>query len=212
MQIREQQLNHKAAIRKEEIEAKREERGRVMSDVETFKKEEIERKTRISEQNRYFKSYQMEQAQRLREVKQVFSFRQSLLFSINLFFRRKLNKSRRITPKSSSGSLPITSASAEQLKSSKPPKRIFSYFNTFYFHKKISAKKQFFSFRRRFKMRKRNIDRPPTQDLNNYQRIEKVGEGTYGVVYKSKYKLTDQLVALKKIRLEGEDEGVPATR
>ena len=61
-------------------------------------------------------------------------------------------------------------------------------------------------------MRKRNIDRPPTQDLNNYQRIEKVGEGTYGVVYKSKYKLTDQLVALKKIRLEGEDEGVPATR
>jgi len=60
-------------------------------------------------------------------------------------------------------------------------------------------------------MRKRNIDRPPTQDLNNYQRIEKVGEGTYGVVYKSKYKLTDQLVALKKIRLEGEDEGVPAT-
>lgn len=70
MQIREQQLNHKAAIRKEEIEAKREERGRVMSDVETFKKEEIERKARISEQNRYFKSYQMEQAQRLREVKQ----------------------------------------------------------------------------------------------------------------------------------------------
>jgi len=71
MQIREQQLNHKAAIRKEEIEAKREERGRVMSDVETFKKEEIERKGRISEQNRYFKSYQMDQAQRLREVKQV---------------------------------------------------------------------------------------------------------------------------------------------
>lgn len=87
MTIREQQLNHKAAIRKEEIEAKREERGRVMSDVETFKKEEIERKTRISEQNRYFKSYQMEQAQRLREVKQVFCFRQSLLFPIIFFFQ-----------------------------------------------------------------------------------------------------------------------------
>ena len=52
----------------------------------------------------------------------------------------------------------------------------------------------------------------PSKNLDNYQRIEKVGEGTYGVVYKSKYKLTDQLVALKKIRLEGEDDGVPATR
>ena len=71
MQIREQQLNHKAAVRREEIEAKREERGRVIADVEAFKKEEIERKERISEQNRYFKNYQMEQAERLREVKQV---------------------------------------------------------------------------------------------------------------------------------------------
>ena len=51
-----------------------------------------------------------------------------------------------------------------------------------------------------------------SKNLDNYQRIEKVGEGTYGVVYKSKYKLTDQLVALKKIRLEGEEDGVPATR
>ncbi|CAG5095135.1 Oidioi.mRNA.OKI2018_I69.XSR.g14048.t1.cds [Oikopleura dioica] len=50
-----------------------------------------------------------------------------------------------------------------------------------------------------------------SKNLDNYQRIEKVGEGTYGVVYKSKYKLTDQLVALKKIRLEGEEDGVPAT-
>lgn len=47
--------------------------------------------------------------------------------------------------------------------------------------------------------------------LERYQRIEKVGEGTYGVVYKAKDRQTGQLVALKKIRLEGEDEGVPAT-
>ena len=35
--------------------------------------------------------------------------------------------------------------------------------------------------------------------------------GTYGVVYKARSKRTNQLVALKKIRLENEDEGVPST-
>ncbi|ETS64393.1 hypothetical protein PaG_01246 [Moesziomyces aphidis] len=53
-----------------------------------------------------------------------------------------------------------------------------------------------------------------TRTMDNYQRIEKVGEGTYGVVYKAK-DLTPgangRIVALKKIRLEAEDEGVPST-
>lgn len=44
-----------------------------------------------------------------------------------------------------------------------------------------------------------------------YEKIEKVGEGTYGVVYKARHKKSDQIVALKKIRLENEDEGVPST-
>ena len=35
--------------------------------------------------------------------------------------------------------------------------------------------------------------------------------GTYGVVYKAKDVTTNQIVALKKIRLEAEDEGVPST-
>ena len=35
--------------------------------------------------------------------------------------------------------------------------------------------------------------------------------GTYGVVYKGKNKKTGRMVALKKIRLESEDEGVPST-
>lgn len=35
--------------------------------------------------------------------------------------------------------------------------------------------------------------------------------GTYGVVYKARSKKTSQIVALKKIRLENEDEGVPST-
>ena len=35
--------------------------------------------------------------------------------------------------------------------------------------------------------------------------------GTYGVVYKAKDTRTGEVVALKKIRLESEDEGVPST-
>ena len=50
-----------------------------------------------------------------------------------------------------------------------------------------------------------------SQKMDNYDKIEKVGEGTYGVVYKAKDKHTGQIVALKKIRLETEDEGVPST-
>lgn len=63
--------------------------------------------------------------------------------------------------------------------------------------------------------------------LDKYLKLEKIGEGTYGVVYKAKDIMTGKLyvflipfsmqlicsnrVALKKIRLEHEDEGVPST-
>ncbi|KFH41384.1 Cyclin-dependent kinase-like protein [Hapsidospora chrysogenum ATCC 11550] len=48
--------------------------------------------------------------------------------------------------------------------------------------------------------------------MENYQKLEKVGEGTYGVVYKARdLSNAGQIVALKKIRLEAEDEGVPST-
>jgi serine/threonine protein kinase len=38
--------------------------------------------------------------------------------------------------------------------------------------------------------------------MENFQKIEKIGEGTYGVVYKARDKLSGRLVALKKIRLD----------
>ena len=49
------------------------------------------------------------------------------------------------------------------------------------------------------------------EQLEKYAKVEKVGEGTYGVVYKCRIKETNDFVALKKIRLENEDEGIPST-
>lgn len=46
---------------------------------------------------------------------------------------------------------------------------------------------------------------------NRYAKLDKVGEGTYGVVYKAKDKQTGQLVALKRMRLDSEDEGIPCS-
>jgi len=55
------------------------------------------------------------------------------------------------------------------------------------------------------------MSKEDTQRLGEYKRIEKIGEGTYGVVYKAKHVRTGELVALKKIRLETDDEGCPST-
>lgn len=46
---------------------------------------------------------------------------------------------------------------------------------------------------------------------DDFTKIEKIGEGTYGVVYKGRHKKTGKIVAMKKIRLEMEDEGIPST-
>ncbi|RYR17389.1 hypothetical protein Ahy_B03g062153 isoform A [Arachis hypogaea] len=47
--------------------------------------------------------------------------------------------------------------------------------------------------------------------MEQYEKVEKIGEGTYGVVYKARDRVTNETIALKKIRLEQEDEGVPST-
>ena len=47
--------------------------------------------------------------------------------------------------------------------------------------------------------------------IDKYEKIEQVGEGTYGVVHKAKDVDTGEIYALKAIRLESEDEGIPST-
>jgi len=47
--------------------------------------------------------------------------------------------------------------------------------------------------------------------MEKYSKILKLGEGTYGVVHRAINRETGEIVALKVIRLESEDEGVPCT-
>lgn len=47
--------------------------------------------------------------------------------------------------------------------------------------------------------------------MEKYQKIDKLGEGTYGVVYKAECKESGSIVALKRIRLDNEEQGIPCT-
>lgn len=47
--------------------------------------------------------------------------------------------------------------------------------------------------------------------IDKYEKLEVIGEGTYGVVYKARDTESQTIYALKKIRLESEDEGIPST-
>ncbi|KAE8023647.1 hypothetical protein FH972_009319 [Carpinus fangiana] len=61
---------------------------------------------------------------------------------------------------------------------------------------------------------------PPQRSLNmlqgcrsvdEFERLNRIDEGTYGVVYRAKDKKTDDIVALKKVKMEKEKEGFPLT-
>lgn len=47
--------------------------------------------------------------------------------------------------------------------------------------------------------------------LSRFQRIEKLGEGAYGVVYKAQDRDSHEFVALKRIPLDSAEEGIPCT-
>lgn len=47
--------------------------------------------------------------------------------------------------------------------------------------------------------------------MEAFEKLEKVGEGTYGKVYRAREKSTGKIVALKKTRLHEDEEGVPST-
>eukprot|EP00892_Ulva_mutabilis_P004986 jgi/Ulvmu1/285/UM001_0289.1 len=46
---------------------------------------------------------------------------------------------------------------------------------------------------------------------NRYNRIKLVGAGTYGKVYRAKDTVDDRIVALKEIRLDADEQGIPST-
>lgn len=48
-------------------------------------------------------------------------------------------------------------------------------------------------------------------EMQKYEKLEKIGEGTYGTVFKAKNKETQEVVALKRVRLDDDDEGVPSS-
>lgn len=56
-----------------------------------------------------------------------------------------------------------------------------------------------------------NLTRTGLRNVELYQIISQIGEGSYGQVYKAKEKTTNNCVALKKVRLENESEGFPIT-
>ena len=47
--------------------------------------------------------------------------------------------------------------------------------------------------------------------MEHYQKLEKLGEGSYGIVYKAQNRQTNEIVALKRIRIDMEDRGIPAS-
>ncbi|RRT67275.1 hypothetical protein B296_00032855 [Ensete ventricosum] len=61
-------------------------------------------------------------------------------------------------------------------------------------------------------MVKATIQQPQqSRAMDAFEKLEKVGEGTYGKVYKARERATGKIVALKKTRLPEDDEGVPPT-
>ncbi|XP_027334041.1 cyclin-dependent kinase G-2-like [Abrus precatorius] len=49
------------------------------------------------------------------------------------------------------------------------------------------------------------------RSVDEFERLNKINEGTYGIVFRAKDKKTGEIVALKKVKMEKEKEGFPMT-
>ncbi|RAL53071.1 unnamed protein product [Cuscuta campestris] len=59
-----------------------------------------------------------------------------------------------------------------------------------------------------------NLDEVPvwgSRSVDCFEKLEQIGEGTYGQVFMAREKRTGEIVALKKIRMDNEKEGFPIT-
>jgi len=56
-----------------------------------------------------------------------------------------------------------------------------------------------------------DIDNFGNASRNIFEKCENIGSGTYGVVYKGINKETNEVIAIKKIKIDLESEGVPST-
>jgi serine/threonine protein kinase len=52
---------------------------------------------------------------------------------------------------------------------------------------------------------------PCSRSISNYEKLKRIGAGTYGTVYRAKEVETGELVAVKQVKLQNEKEGFPIT-
>lgn len=45
--------------------------------------------------------------------------------------------------------------------------------------------------------------------VTEFEKLNRIGEGTYGVVYRARDTISNKIVALKKVRMEREKDGIP---
>lgn len=49
------------------------------------------------------------------------------------------------------------------------------------------------------------------RSVENYEKLNRIAEGTYGVVYRARDKRSGEVVALKRVKMEREKDGFPLT-